>query len=272
MILFRSAVASVLLLASAASGAHDFAAYTEASAELTRLAAETSKLHRMPRLSEPAAAKLIATLSDDKRFLTGPFGASDLAPIINMCGAATFASMSYVLFDLGRYVDKSMDDDPARAAAITQKVAVKNILMFQDEVTPLISFAQRCLGKQTVLLTDFFKTLKPEQITPVRLQGLYQARRGLYTSLTGAVTTVTDGDLSMPNRKRMLDAVAEVAPVFAEVLQPDERVQIRDFAVATKAKSPRELSAQLQKIIDAMSITRCEDWCRAGSAPGVKPG
>jgi hypothetical protein len=263
---FRIAIASTILFASAAAGAHDFAAYAEASAQLTRLAAETTRLHRMPRASDPAVGKLIATLSDDKRFLGGgAFRTEDLGQMMEMCNAANRADMAYVLFDLGRYVDKSMKDDPARVAAITQKVVVKNILMFQDEVTPLISFAMRCLGQQTILLADFFKALKPEEITPIRLQGLAQMRRGIFSSYIGAATTTTDTAIRMPNRKRMLDAIAEVAPIFSEVLQLPERAQIHDFALNARAKAPPELAAQLQRIIDAMSSKRCEDLCRVSS-------
>jgi hypothetical protein len=263
MTLFRTALASALLFASAAAGAHDFAAYTEASTQLAQRTAEAVKLHRMPRASDPAVGKLIATMSDDKRFLGGAaFRAEDLPGVMEMCDAANRANMAYIMFDLGSYVDKSMNDRPLRVATITQKVMAKNALMFQDEMALLTSFGQRCLSREVVLLADFVKTLKPEQMTGVRLEGLAQVRRGIYTGYVGTATAANATAVSLDNRKKMFDAMAEVAPVFAEVLEPAERKKIRDFALATKAKVPRELSAQLQQIIDAMGITRCEDLCR----------
>lgn len=264
---FRHLLAAVLFLAHAAAVAHEFSVHADASAQLSQLISAAEKLHRMPRVTDPAVAKLIATMSDHNRFIeAAPFSAADMGQLMDMCQAVNRANIAYLLFDLSSHVDKSMQNDPAKVAALTQKIMIKNVLMFQDETASLGAFSQRCVSKQIPLIVEFFKTLKKEKITSERLAGLAQVRLGIYEAYVGAAMAATAPELKIENRKKMIDAMAEVSPAYADVLAPAERKRIRDYVLSLRENIPRELAGQLQKMIDAMSITRCVDLCPV-SAP-----
>lgn len=263
---YKLRIASLLTLLSFVAllpaTASEFSDYTIASQRFSQLVAYSVNKQSMPLVSEPDAAKLLATLSDHHRFLeTRPFTNQDLGSLVGMCEAANRAAMAYVLFDLGRYLDKSIRN-PVVAAQITATVASRNVVKYQDEVTPLLAFHNRCLAKELPLVTEFAAKLNAEEFTAVRREGLAQARRGVYASYINMVRVAIDSTVSLRNRRDIFTVMVEVSPLYAQILNLEARQQAYDYLGSQADSIPIEFIGPYRQLLKDLNSTSCEGLCR----------
>jgi hypothetical protein len=244
------------------ANADEFKQYADASLEFNQLVAKTAAQHKMPRLSDPVATKLITTMSDHRRFLNAhDFSVPVLGELMDMCQTATRVSVSYLLFDLDKHIDKAIQN-PIDITRRTIDVAARNAVTYQDEITPVLSFQYRCLAKVVPLLNTFFATLKPEEFTSIRRDGLIQARRGVFTSFVGVVQTSTEAAISLHNRRLMFNVMAEVTPFYSQILDLPARKQILEHLNSRAGSIPSEFSDQYQQVVKDLGSSTCEALCR----------
>ena len=237
----------------------DPAAYNAASVELQRLAAQARQDTDMPRLTDPKAAKLISTLSDIRLLSLRTYAMKDMGGLMDMCDQSNKAVMSYAMFDAKSIVDPK--SDPQQLAARLAPLMEKNIRTFQNELQQLQPFLFRCLAQEIPLLTQFVRSLEPQDFTAVRRQGLQQARNGMFNVYYGALRASADSAYSDSYRTKILQTLAEVSPQYASILQPQARRQIAGLATSSQLKVSLLLHDDLQKIIAGMSDSRCEGLC-----------
>ncbi|MDR0775503.1 MAG: hypothetical protein LBE81_02560 [Azonexus sp.] len=159
----------------AGANAGSFDAYIQASEQFD---AQIAQSNALPRLTDEKDAALIATLSDRRRFLDGvQFTKADIPVLVDVCGRANKTALRYALFDLaGSGVDKNKP--PAENAQIIAAHVMQNTIAYQDELSMLQPFLFQCLAAEMLPMAEFLADLKPEEITPGRLDGLAMLRRG----------------------------------------------------------------------------------------------
>jgi len=216
---------------------------------------------QMPRISDKEAAKLFVVLSDSDRFLNSPaYQLKDLDSLMGICGKATSISMSYLYFNLKKNVNPK--NDPSAVALQVAKVMENNTLSFQNELEQLQPFISRCTAKEIPLLNEFIASLPPEQLTATRRAGLQQMRNGISQIYIGSLLVASNSAYKESYRSKILQALAETAPQFSLLLQPNIRIQIKDFAISKQATSPKAFIELLNSIARAMGETGCTGLCR----------
>jgi hypothetical protein len=242
--------------------ANEFTDYDQVSQRFSKLMAESASKKGMPRMSDPATAKLVAGMADHRRFLEArPFSVQDIGELMEMCETANRAGMAYMLAGLEKRLDKSVKD-PAKVSQITFELASRNAVTYQDEITPLLAFHYRCLAKELPLLTTFAASLKPAQFTPDRKNGLARARRGVFTSFVGIARSSAETSLSLRNRREMFAVMSEVAPLYIQVLDLATRKQAHDYYSSLAGAIPGEFESQYRKIAKELGGVTCEGLCR----------
>ncbi|MES3024358.1 MAG: hypothetical protein V4857_22550 [Pseudomonadota bacterium] len=237
--------------------------YARASARLASLfeiAGQNRKL--VPRVTSKEGAQLLSTLSDRRRFLDAKtYALKDLPVATEMCGSATKAAMSYLLFDMQSGL-AGAGKDPAKIAAALNIVGDTNFVAFQDEISPLLAFSYQCMAKQIPLLEQFIAGLKPEELTDVRRAGLRQMQNGIFSAYYNFLGAFATPSVSDSNRGRIARVMAEVAPSYAAILPVKGREQIQALARSMQAKVPSKFAGDLAKIVTAMENKRCDGLCR----------
>jgi hypothetical protein len=110
-------------------------------------------------------------------------------------------------------------------------------------------------------MTQFVRSLKPEDFTDVRRAGLQQARSGMLNTYYGALQVSGDVSVTESYRTKIFQVLAEVAPQFASILPPQPRKQIAALAASGLATASPLLKSSLQKIVAGMNDPRCEGLC-----------
>ena len=257
--LLIAGVMAAWLCSSASAAAPDPGVYASASHEFQQLAAQATRDTEMPRLTNPKAAELISILSDIRLLSSRTYQISDMGSLMDICDQSNKAVMSYVLFDMKSVVNAK--SDPQQAAARLAPLIERNIRAFQGELGRLQPFLFRCLAQEVPLLTQFARSLKPEDFTDVRRAGLKQARDGIFNVYYGALQAASDSAYTESYRARVLQTLAEVTPQYASVLQPQARKQLAALAASSEMKASLLLRDDLQKIVVGMSDPRCGDLC-----------
>lgn len=252
-----------LLLVSSISIAYarDLPEYINAAREFDSLIVEASKSNGMPRITDKKVAKLLSVLSDSQGFLNSiAYETKKPNALLDICGSANAISMKYALFGLKDVIGPKTDQ--SKIAVLLRQVMEKNIVAFQDELELLQPFLIRCMAKQGPLLNAFLLTLKPEEITEVRVNGVRQARNGAFGMYIGLLQSLNFKGIKASYREKLLRALAETAERYSAILQPTARRQLSDFAKLVQLSSPQRFQDDLKTIIEAMSTTTCDGLCK----------
>lgn len=242
--------------------AHDFSEYALASQRFSQLVAEAALQRSMPRFSDPAAAALLRTLSDHRRFLgTAPFTNEVMGDLMDMCEKANRTAASYVLSDLDKYVNQSMKD-PDKIARIVFELGSRNAVKYQEEITPLMAFNFRCMAKGLPLIAAFAAALPAKEFTAVRRQGLAQLRNGVSNVFIGVARTATETAISARNRRELFAVMTEFAPLYAQVMDLDSRRKTSKYFDSMAGSMPAEFASQFRQISKELSAVNCEGLCR----------
>jgi hypothetical protein len=261
-ILLRVAVVAMLGLGLAgAARADDFADYAQALTRLKVLAAGAADAKAMPRMSDVEGGKLLATLSDTRRFLDSKsYAMTDLEPVSTLCVGATEALGLYMMHGMGKPIINK-DGDVQDLSMSETLTAGLNLLKFQDEFSVLIVFINKCSAKQIPLLEDVLVALGPEQLTAEIRSDLQEVKQGISNGYLGFFGGLNAPGFKSANRRLILGTMADVAPVYSDLLSLEARKQVADAARSTMKVAGPEVSAELNKIVEAMGNTRCIKLC-----------
>jgi hypothetical protein len=257
--LIAGMIAAWLCSNASAAPASDSTRYATASLEFQRLVAQATRDSDMPRVKDPKAAEIIATLSDIRLLSSNRYQMKDMGGLMDLCDQSNKAVMSYVMFDVKSVI--SPQSDPQQTAARLAPLMEKNVRTFQNELGELQPFLFRCLAKEIPLLTEFARSLKPEDFTEVRRSGLKGVRNGMFNVYYGALKASGDRAYSESYRTKVLRTLAELTPQYASILRPEARKQLAELAASSKANVSPSLRDDLQGIVAGMSDPRCEDLC-----------
>lgn len=207
---------ALVLFATAAMAAEtfDLQPYREANSRFLELLA-ASEGGVAKDLRTPEFARLVALMSDEKRFLRSKkFTQADMQEVMDLCDMAT-----------------------------------------------LQPFHIRCMGLGMPLLEHFIRALPPDQMTPVRRDGLTKMRNGYEQLLTGMLLNIGDTRFAFSYRGAVAEAVAEASPALASVLSLSQRARLLAVVQKSEATMPREFKTSRERIQLALQNPKCSGLC-----------
>jgi len=205
-------------------------------------------------LRSPEFKRLVATLTDERRFLRArPFGQNDLPVVMELCEITRRANAALLGF--------APTGDEAQVFKDKDLQLLKNSRDFQPETGALLAFHIRCLGASVPLLEQLVSTMPAEQLTPKRRMGLAAMRDGYSEMLAGTIGSISDGRYTMQYRGTILKAIADTSPEFASMLTLEQRARMLDRMKATTPTAPEKFSVEIERVTRALEAKECGAVC-----------
>jgi hypothetical protein len=233
--------------------------YLAASRQFEALIAEAEREHKAPHITDERTAALVSALSDVRVLTSTTYGLKDLGLLMEICGKAHTAMLSYALFDLKAHLDPKAD--PTTKSLQAHQVMDRNIELFQSELSKIQPFLVRCLATAAPLLSEFIATLKPEEVTESRREGLQQVREGILGTYTSFMVNVGNMRFSEAYRLNLLETLADTASTLAQPLKPEARRRLVDLSKTIEITAPSTFRQYLTRIAEAMSNPSCDGLC-----------
>ncbi|MCZ4075478.1 hypothetical protein [Agrobacterium sp. LMR679] len=169
---------------------------------LDTLARETRAQGDLPRLSNPAHAKVLDRLWNVEATLgRQPYRSADVPALIAIGANAGAVLKTYALFTPQ---NGSLPDTAA------------NTFKYQDEIARAGAYLLHVHAAQLEAITDFIAVLPADQMNKARRDGLRQMRLGIMEQFTGLTLMLRSPNLRSENRLILLNAFnASAIPVVA---------------------------------------------------------
>lgn len=151
--------------------------------------------------------------------------------------------------------------DPHRIATITREVAQENLGRSFEKLFPVILFGAHCTGASTAMLESFVRKLPKDQLTPVRMEGLQQVRRGVTQSYTGLLTIAAAPDASERQRAQVVEVLVQRAGEFTLALTKAERASFKHQLGQLAARGDPSRKALLETAMRAVNAQTCGALC-----------
>ena len=252
-------IAGPLIATNALASPPDLGDYFSAAKKFEKLIIENKKQNKMPLLQEKGAASLIQTLSDKRFIKPEKYSVSDLNSLLDVCDKANAFVKTYVYFNATQRFMKSKNSNKPLSY---QEILDGNVEQFQNELSKLHPFQIYCMATQIPLLEGFVQSLKPEEITPIRIDGLKRARSGMLLVYKGLLQEINNEKLKHAYRLELIKAVSKSSPVFARFLHVSQREKIVNMATGYNETAPSAFKPHLEFLILSMQVKTCENLCR----------
>jgi hypothetical protein len=171
-----------------------------------------------PGLDDPAYAKEVSDAFDLQ--VIPVIKDQPLGAVLNLCAEPGRTGDAYM--QQGLAPGDLAGLEPKAAAARAREAHARNAMRFQDELGFAGRFEVACMAVEVDKLDAFIRTLKPEEMTPARRQGLAQMQDGLAQLVSNAALS-----LFMPirpgNREARLDMLADDFDSIARSMTPASR-------------------------------------------------
>jgi hypothetical protein len=237
------------------------AGFDEAARQYDRLAVKAYAAGQMPRLADPLAGPVLRRLSDGKAVLgSGTYGPADLGPLTAICGKVNEVTVKYTMHGIEE-LKPLAGGDRARLAEAVRQLETKNAREYEDEIVPLLAFSLRCMDKELPALTAFTASLKPDELTAVRIAGIEQFRSGAISLVVGAVQMLIDPDIGTEHKALMAESLADAADNLLSALTIVQRQSLADMARSSKDAVDAEYRAPLGKFIAGGDNRACNVIC-----------
>ncbi len=235
--------------------------YVAASDQFNQLLSGSGGAPKMPRLTDKKGGKLIAIMSDTKRFVhSQKFTQKDMSYLLDMCDRANNVVMAYVLFDGRRNVKPGSKREDVTKQVV--KNMNENVLAYQSEIELLMPFLLHCVASEIPLLTAFVEKLKPEELTNIRRDGLNKMRRGLFRTYSGFIEMIGNPKARRSLRETVFAALAETSPQFSTVFSMVDRTQVLRLLKSLDPKQPKVVRSAVDKIRTSMENKECLALCK----------
>jgi hypothetical protein len=239
--------------------------YLAAEKTFDALKIEANAKGQMPRISDPRTALVLAVLADkSETFGTSAFPTGPAILENSICGISNKVAAEYRLAGLNEMIQsKKMnpDGDKKLYAAQLAELEVKNLIAYQDEVLPLISFGVHCMAGVIPTLTSFFTSLPSEELTEARLQGLSQMRLGIKDMIVGSIVGLGDTGIRDTHRVAGFDGLKRDLPQFVPVLTIANREDVIKTITALKVNVTAQQQKDIAAMLEALGSKTCEGLC-----------
>lgn len=254
---------AALLLSLYATFAHAdiWADYYAALDRFNAMLTEKAKNSAMPDIHDKDVAAVISVLTDSKQFLMPPAEPfDDISELTGFCDNVGLIVKRYVFsgVKIGPVADESEADWTRRVL----KQSNENFIKYQDMLALLEPFHIQCLSGAVPIVSKAMKSLKPEEITAVRLQGIQQSRDGIAALFSSMLQQMDTPGVREATQTALAKAMATTAPTYASILKPNVRLQISERVKTLQKVLGAPLFANLDTIAKTMANTNCEGLCK----------
>jgi hypothetical protein len=211
-------------------------------------------------LRTPEFTRLVTVMSDEKRFLRArKFTRDDMPVLMDLSEMANKNDVSLLFFGVKSRMDPnwSQEDKVRNLVPMIQR----NAIDFQAELTTLQPFHIHCMELQMPLLEEFIRALPPDQMTPVRRDGLAKMRNGYAQMLTGMLQNMGDANFGVGYRGAVTNAIADASPALVSVLSLAQRAQLLEVVKQGESSTPSDFKAARARIEKALKNPACSELC-----------
>ena len=253
---------TVLLFSHWAYGDDELGAYLGAAYALREQIEQKATAGGVPRLSDAKTAHLFSILSDHKRFLQNrKYALKDLADLRLICeeNAIRFP-IYYMVVGLSDIHEDEME--PQQAVEAFQALTYKNSIVYQDEIMALMPFSVYCSARVVQLASEAISSLKKEEITEIRLQGIRQTKAGFFNIYEGSLRALKQEGIKNEHKMRLAQVLAETVEQFLPFISLSDRVKIIALVKQAQETSTPDVRGQLDKVISTLSSKECGWACQ----------
>lgn len=249
----------LIFIASTLSAEEQVNQFFQTAEKYKDLIVENEGIGKLPRASDKNVMSMIDILSDQNNYFSSRgYTQDDLNLLMEMSNSLNSIIMSYSLYGLKQKIEGV---DPSKSAQIALDVMNENSVLFQDEIFKLLAFNFQCMAKQVPLVSKFVQSLKPEELTDIRINGLREFRLSIYEAYLGALGNINNSDIQFEYRYLLLESLSETSLVFVEILPIEYRLYILNLVENIQAQTTPGLNPNFQMIKKAMMSTKCEGLC-----------
>ena len=201
------------------------------------------------------------------RFNSPEFPVNGIQTFESLCAPLSQISVRYILDGSGalRRSAGNGEATPAQIAQLTAAVAQLrqgNSERYQDEIAILSSSAMRCMHAHLPFITRFVAELPPEQLTPVRIGGLQQMRRGVLQVIVGVLTVSRETGTKVDNKQKYFDAITQTIGDYAQIMPIATRTEIISYLRGLPPVNDGPAVAVERVVENALMSTECIGLCR----------
>lgn len=213
--------------------------------------------------TDPRVRKVLALATPQATFGEARLTSEDIPKLLDVCSKAVKVSVAYSMAGLVSLKPLFAQGQDVYLPRFME-LASRNAQAFQNVIVPLTAFGAYCSGRSLPLLTEFMQRLPASERTPVRIDGIRQARKGAANMIVGAVVTTGDPSISVANRKLMLVAAAENAAAIATFMTVASRAPVLEATRRALEHSAPENRPLLATIAKSFADTSCTGGCALG--------
>lgn len=213
-----------------------------------------------PSMSDPAHARLVAAAFDLK--VLDQVEGMDLPSLMNFCTDTARTALGFETVGLSA-ADLASLNSGAPPMRIVEAFN-RNAVGFQDEIAASSRFSLACTAVSLPQLAKFSASLKPQDWTPARRDGMAQMQRGLVQTVSGVAAMQLD-PIRPANRLAVLDEALKHVDVITAAMTPESRKSTA--AAVQRILESKALDAgvrvKLGTLLSALSRPDCTGLCAA---------
>ncbi len=227
------------------------AAINDVSAAATARFAQANQTGQLPRYKDPAAQPLLARLWNVAPLIGGgPWTSADVGPLLD-------------LDDMEKAVFRAYVSHPKTQGGQADPAA--NEIEFHAEIFRSLATMLEIGAASVDALSDFMKTLPPDQINDARRQGVAQMRTGFKQVIAGAMLTLTNPRSPHDDADGILaKALAASAPDLASAMTKDDKAAIAATLSDALARVPAAQQGDVRKALVPFQGESCDALCKLG--------
>jgi hypothetical protein len=215
-----------------------------AAAALTAAAKNSETTGQAPREADPNVKQLLEAVYDARDVMGGaavPF--NSLTSLSERMMTGVQVGLIYMLAGTGASDLQQIGADPQGA----EKVNL-NVIKFAPEMGRFFDFQLRIQGAVVDSVLAHLAAAKPEELARPNFQsGLGHIRAGSARTVAGMIETLAINGLSDEWRRERMPALTAMGPRLARFLQPDEKKELQDLAIAcTELMTDPQVKRSLQ--------------------------
>lgn len=201
----------------------------------------------LPRWSRPDDAPLLAALWDERAILGAPpYRAADVPKLIEINGRQIEVYKAYLLFAPSAEARPDLD---------------RNAGTYQDEIARSAAFMVATVAATLPALSDFASSLKPDDMTPVRRDGVRKVHLGITQIVTGFALLLRSPGFRPENRAIVIESFAVHADALAAgTARKDKAAMIAQLDATLSSLDPTE-RARIELFRAALLRGDCDAVC-----------
>jgi hypothetical protein len=234
--------------------------HSAALQSLTQMIAKAQQQDRMPKLSDPAVTKVFKVITDQDRLYGTAAFPVDLSDN-SVCAPASQIFIAYLSF-MDQSLRKTAQQRGLNSAQQTMMAISANTITYQNEIVPLGNFSIHCGALIAQETSKFMRSLPPEQLTPVRRQGLAMMRNSLAQAITSMIMFSIDDEITDSHRKEIIANLEQEMPTMVAIMPLNQRNALTQNIQQVLEIAPRARRALYQGLIETSQEDSCRGMCR----------